>query len=273
MWALHSHGAPTQWIRLMLAHEGGVVVQPSLTGGDGLGLCQGSCQPEGPSVEGSTEVGGGRGPGGSPIPGSATCWQGIILFWMLPQELWSHRVLGRDVESVQKSRIDTVTCVQRHLTADMWGRIDYSLPVLKRFVCCSELLKYMLPTQKKKCRFPCQPTTAPSSPFWDMKICQISSCNGCEKWKTFIWFQWHRVENCWFNNSRKSPRTNTEWVTVSGGGMISQPHLPPSIEMWKPDCAFLWVPFENRHTWPSLSCDFTACSSLFLETSYTPQLV
>jgi len=73
MWALHSHGAPAQWIRLMLAHEGGVAVRPSLTGGDGLGLCQGLCWPEGPSDEGRREPEGRSGPRGSPIPGSATC--------------------------------------------------------------------------------------------------------------------------------------------------------------------------------------------------------
>lgn len=64
--------------------------------------------------------GGDRGPGGSPIPGSATCWQGIILFWVLLQELWSYRLLGRDVEGVQESHIDTVWSVQRHLTDGMW---------------------------------------------------------------------------------------------------------------------------------------------------------
>ncbi len=73
MWVLHSHGAPAQWIRLMLAHEGGVVVRPSLTGGDGLGLCQGPCRPEGPSDDGRREAEGRSGPRGSPIPGSATC--------------------------------------------------------------------------------------------------------------------------------------------------------------------------------------------------------
>lgn len=73
MWALHSHGAPAQWIRLMRAEEGGVAVRPSLTGGDGLGLCQGPCRPEGPSDEGGREAEGRSGPWGSPIPGSATC--------------------------------------------------------------------------------------------------------------------------------------------------------------------------------------------------------
>ncbi|KAI9517318.1 hypothetical protein NQZ68_004535 [Dissostichus eleginoides] len=58
MWALHSHGAPAQWIRLMLAREGGVAVRPSLTGGDGLGLCQGPHRPEGPSDEGRRKEGG-----------------------------------------------------------------------------------------------------------------------------------------------------------------------------------------------------------------------
>lgn len=77
MWPLHSHGAPAQWIRLMLAHEwgegGGAVVKPSLTGVDGLGLCQGPRWPEGPSDEGRSEAEGRSGPGGNPIPGSATC--------------------------------------------------------------------------------------------------------------------------------------------------------------------------------------------------------
>lgn len=80
MWALHSHGSLAQWIRLMLDHEGGVAVQPSLTGGNGLGLCQGPCRPEGPSDEGRRETEGRSGSRGSPIPGSATCWQGIIPF-------------------------------------------------------------------------------------------------------------------------------------------------------------------------------------------------
>ncbi len=68
MWMLHSHGAPAQWIRLMLAHEGGIAVWPSLTGGDGLGLCQGPCLPEGPSNEGRREAEGRSGPGGQPNP-------------------------------------------------------------------------------------------------------------------------------------------------------------------------------------------------------------
>lgn len=56
MWLLHSHGTPAQWIRLMLAHEGVVAVQPSLTGVDGLGLCQSSRWPEGHSDEGRSEA-------------------------------------------------------------------------------------------------------------------------------------------------------------------------------------------------------------------------
>lgn len=55
MWALHSHGAPAQWIRLMLAHEGAEAVQPPLTGGDGLGLCRGPCRPDEPGDEGRRE--------------------------------------------------------------------------------------------------------------------------------------------------------------------------------------------------------------------------
>ncbi|TDH08653.1 hypothetical protein EPR50_G00099780 [Perca flavescens] len=73
MWALHSHEALAQWIRLMLDHEEGVVVRPSLTEDDGLGLCQGPCRPEGPSDEGRREAEGRSGPRGNPIPGSATC--------------------------------------------------------------------------------------------------------------------------------------------------------------------------------------------------------
>lgn len=56
-----------------MGEGGGVVVQPSLTGVDGLGLCQGPRWPEGPSDEGRSEAEGRSGPGGSPIPGSATC--------------------------------------------------------------------------------------------------------------------------------------------------------------------------------------------------------
>lgn len=56
MWPLHSHGAPAQWIRLMLAREGrevgSVSVRPSSRGVDGLGLCQGPCWPEGRGDEG-----------------------------------------------------------------------------------------------------------------------------------------------------------------------------------------------------------------------------
>lgn len=73
MWVLNSHGAPAQWIRVMPAHEGVVAVRPLLTGGDGLGLCQGRCRPEGPCNEARREAEGRSGPGGSPIPGSATC--------------------------------------------------------------------------------------------------------------------------------------------------------------------------------------------------------
>ena len=50
-----------------------VAVQPSLTGADGLGLCQGPCWPEGPGDEGRSGAEERSGPGGSPIPGSATC--------------------------------------------------------------------------------------------------------------------------------------------------------------------------------------------------------
>lgn len=77
MWPLHSHGAPAQWIRLMLAREGreegSVSVRPSSRGVDGLGLCQGPCWPEGCGDEGRSEAEGRSGPGGSPIQGSATC--------------------------------------------------------------------------------------------------------------------------------------------------------------------------------------------------------
>lgn len=95
-------------------------------------------------------------------------------------------------------------------------------------------------------------------------------------------FHWQRFENRWFNNSHKSPLLSRDWVTVSAGDSTPpwkrQWHnisatFASFVEMWKPDCVFLWVPFEIRHTWPSLGCDFTACSGLFLETSYTPQLV
>lgn len=68
MWALHSHGSPAQWIRLMPAHEGGVLVRPSLTGGDGLGLCRGPCWPQGPSDEGRREARGEIRASGQPNP-------------------------------------------------------------------------------------------------------------------------------------------------------------------------------------------------------------
>lgn len=60
MWTLHSHGSQDQWIRLIWVHEGegGVAEQPSLTGGDGLGLCRPHVSPKTPGDEGRK---GGRG--------------------------------------------------------------------------------------------------------------------------------------------------------------------------------------------------------------------
>lgn len=118
MWALLSHGALAQWIRLMLAHEGGVAVRPSLTGGDGLGLCQGPCRPEGPGDEGKRETEGRSGPGGSPVSGSATCWQGIILFGVL---LRSHRWSRREIASVHVPDND-VRCPETF----NWGHVRES---------------------------------------------------------------------------------------------------------------------------------------------------
>lgn len=201
-------------------------MRPSVTGGDGLGLCQGPCQPGGPPWWGKEGK-----PRACPILGSATCWQGIIPIGVFHQELRSHGWPGRGVAN---------------------AFTDVRATWLKRTT------GYYY---RRNRQFPCRQMTFPVCQ--DIKISKVWN-----QWligmKSFIIFDFSgtRARTADFTGA-VNPHT---WAAIellqvlaiapfpgSGGAMISPPHLLSFVEMRKPDCFVLRVPFEIRHTRPCLS--------------------
>lgn len=114
---------------------------------------------------------------------------------------------------------------------------------------------------RRNCQFPCRQMTFPVCQ--DIKISQVWN-----QWligmKSFIIFDFSgtRARTADFTGA-VNPHA---WAAIellqvlaiapfpgSGGAMISPPHLLSFVEMRKPDCFVLRVPFEIRHTRPCLS--------------------
>lgn len=55
-----------------------------------------------------------------------------------------------------------------------------------------------------------------------------------------FWFQWRMIENCWFNNSHKSPHMNRDWVTVSVGDST------PPLKQWWHDISVTFASFHRN---------------------------